>query len=187
MENSKIEDFDILMGKRLYGIMELLGLEVKGFAELVGQTESQVYSMFKGRRSLSNPTANRLGAEIGLPPEKIFNLNYRIPKKIQNSPEFRNFKNRFSNNPEYFKDTREDRKLSPFIIKHLIDEDFFISPRFVAEAVEACKQIGRDETSEKVTKALTYLVKQKVLKSKKVKKRLKDGTTGNRYINIYWR
>jgi plasmid maintenance system antidote protein VapI len=71
-------------------------------------------------------------------------------------------------------------------IKQLIKEGFFATKKTTPEILSKIKELGLDYTSNDLSRDLSNIVTQKILRSKKVTKINKDGSLGKIKVNEYW-
>lgn len=186
MEKKQGSNFDRLIAQRLDKIRIQLGLEIKGLAKIIDRSTSHVYSLISGRRSLPENLAKIIASYAGITSDQIYNLNNNLSGPLGDTDLMDAFRKEHRLNKDYFIETREERNLTFWIKTNLLEEGFFHSPKRAADVVSELQQSGREESSEKVTKSLTYLVKADLLQSKKVPIILTSGEKGRRKVNVYW-
>ena len=172
--------------ERIIHIMDITGLELAGFAQLVQISESHLYALINGRRKLTGDTADKIGAKLKLKGWQILNLDYIVPDSLQQLPAVKKFYTDYKHNPEYFKKTKSSRKVSHFIEQELLSTKLFSTPVPVSTVREACAGLDKEYSSKQVSQTLNYLVETKKLKSKKTRQRRKNGTYGEREVYLYF-
>jgi plasmid maintenance system antidote protein VapI len=186
MENSSNNQYSHAIIARVRGILEMAGLEILGLSVLTGLSESHVYSLLSGRRSLTEDVALVIGESLNFDGRIIFNLNIDIPESIKKSINLKKFRLRFKDNKEYFIDTKIERKPSHFVEHEVVGSDFLNEPKYVWEINEYCSKHGKDYTSDKLKKYLGYFAKTGKLNSKKASIKLRNGAFGNRMVDVFW-
>jgi hypothetical protein len=173
--------------ERINYIMDTVGLEIAGFSELTKISESHLYALSNGTKSLTKVTAEKIAFPLKLKSTQILNLNYVISDSIRNAPAIKKFYHTFKKgNPEYFRDTKAARKSSYFIEQELMPSGLFNEPVYVWQVKEACVESGMDYSSKEISQKLSYLVKTNKLKSEKRKLKKKNGDTADREVFVYY-
>lgn len=86
---------------------------------------------------------------------------------------------------KYFANTRVDRSVSYFIEFRVLSQNQFNSLFTVEDVRKTCAEMGKKFTSKRVAQVLEYFVVKEKLKSRKRRIIKKDGTVGNRTINVF--
>lgn len=176
-----------IIGARIQLIMEILGLEVAGFEMLTGVSASHLYAILNGNRRLTIDVANQIGEKIGFDGWKILHVSYEIPSSIRQHPNVSRFYKEYSSVPDYFIDTRDERKKSFFIKQLAITTDFFNEERYVWEVKDKAKEVNRKFTSKELSQILKNLFDNSVLNRKKRQYRSKDGNILERLVWVYFK
>jgi len=71
-------------------------------------------------------------------------------------------------------------------VKQLIKDGFFATKKTTPEILSKFKELGLDYTSNDLSRDLTNIVTQKVLRARKINKINKDGSLGKKKVNEYW-
>lgn len=171
---------------RLLKLMEMTGLEIAGFSEITKVSESHLYALLNGTKRLTTKTANKIAFPFKLTGAQILNLDYNIPETIKSAPQLVTFKKDYANNPEYFLETKIDRKDSYFFEEKLIKSDLFSESVSVSAVKKACTEYNRHYSSKEISQNLGYLVTTGELETKKIKITKKNGEVGEREIRVYY-
>jgi plasmid maintenance system antidote protein VapI len=172
---------------RLKKLMELSNLEIKGFSKLTGISENHIYSILSGRRTLTSVSADKIGKGLDFDGTLIFNLQIELPEQIKKSETLKKFIADNRNNTEYFIDSNKKKKLSTFIKQDILPTDLLKVPRYVWEINTFCESKGRKILSDTLKKHLSYLVVKGELKSKKRPIKKRDGSFGERMVDVFWK
>lgn len=187
MKKLRNPDYGNAIIERLKLVMELAGLEISGFSVLTDLSESQIYSLLSGRRTLTEKVAIRIGESLGFNGLMIFNLQQDIPEGIKRSDNLKKFSLKYKDNHEYFIDTKIDRKPAYFLEFEVLSTNFFNKPKYVWEVNDFCKELGRKFISDKLKKYLNYFVTISKLKSEKRPIKLRKGGFGQRMVDVFWK
>lgn len=173
---------------RVQKIMDLIDLDVAGFAELFKKSTSHIYGILNLTRKLSEEFAKEIGEKLEFDGAKIFNLNAKIPNSIGKSVAIKEFKNAYKDNPEYFLSTKSDRSINTFVNEILLNSDFLKEGyKYLSEVTEYCKTVlNREFSDDRLSKALQYSVKINRLKATKKPIKLKNGEFGTRSVYVYY-
>lgn len=161
------------------------GLELVGFAEFVGISESHLYAILNKTRELTEDVAERIGSAFGLSGGKILRANYRIPMYIKKSELLNKFYEQNKNVDSYFINTRSNRKEAYFIENDLLQSGIFNKPIYIWELKEHCDSLGKKYSSKRLSQILNYMVETKKLKSKKKRLKLRNGGYGLRLVDVF--
>ncbi len=167
--------------------MTLSGLELTGFAEYTGTSESHIYALLNGTRELTNDVAEKLAENFNLNGSELLKSSFRITKKVIDKKKLEKFYKENKGVLAYFSSNIEERKVALFLENKLLNSDLFNSPVSVSEVRFACLEEGKELTSKRVSQILKYLVDKKKLKSKKKLIKLKSGKFGKRIIDYYYK
>lgn len=178
-------EYNNSLRKRLRKIIDDLDLEISGFSILTGKSESHIYGILNGTRAFSRSFGQVIGKIIGVDSDKIFNLNTNIPSSFQNE-NLINFRIKYKENPEYFKSNKNIRSVDKFVRNLINNSKLFDKEVSVNEVRKYCREsLDRDFSSDKLSKALTYLVKKGVLKVSKKIITKKNGQIGVRKVDYF--
>lgn len=173
--------------ERLERLMNLSGLEIAGFAEFTGVSESHIYALLNGTRELTIEIADKIALGFNFKGWQLLKLDYKLTNTVRKAPILLKFYKENKGVHDYFITTRDDRKAAYFIENELLISDLFDKPVYVWEVREACAASGRKYTSKRVSQILNYLVSTKKLKSKKKPIKLKNGAVGTRIVDVFFR
>ncbi|UTA67275.1 hypothetical protein [Emticicia sp. 21SJ11W-3] len=174
---------------RLRRIMEIIDLDVPGFADFLDKSTPHLYGILNGSRPLSESLAREIGDKLGFDGIKIFNLNSNIPNYINRSEPLLRFKNDNKKNVEYFLSSKSKRSIDSFINEVLIKSGFFDNRyKYLKEITTYCQEeLSREFRKDELSKGLRYAVFKGVLKSMKRPILLNDGSLGSRKVDVYFR
>ncbi|WP_304063409.1 hypothetical protein [Pedobacter glucosidilyticus] len=184
--NNLDSNYSKSISARLLLIMELTELEISGFAEFTGVSESHLYALINGNRKLTGNVAAQIGRKLKLEGWEILQLDYNIPLSIRKSPMLVEFHKDYKNIPEYFTYSLYNRKSSKYIAD-LIHTDLFSHPVYIWEIKDFCKKSKKNYTSKSLSQILNYLVIKGELKSEKRPIKKRDGSFGKRIVDVFWR
>lgn len=171
--------------KRLQRLLTLSGLELSGFAEFTGVSESHVYSLLNGTREITHKTAKKIADSFDFDVDMLLKPSFKIDPKLADTQKLLNFYKANKGVHMYFANTRINRAASYFIQFEILPQKQFNSP-FTVEVVRmACAEKGKKFTSKRVAQVLEYFVTIQKLKSAKERITKKDGKLGIRLINVY--
>ncbi|PRD46206.1 hypothetical protein [Sphingobacterium haloxyli] len=176
-----------IIGNRIQLIMEILGLEVSGFEMLTSVSSSHLYAILNGNRRLTMEVANQIGEKIGFDGWKILHVNYEIPLSIRQNSNILRFYKEYSSVPDYFIDTRDERKKSYFVKQLVISSNFFNEERYVWEVKNKTKEANRKFTSKELSQILKSLYENKFLNRQKRQYRNKKGAVLERLVWVYYK
>ena len=166
--------------------MDMTGLEIPGFSEFTQISESHVYALINGTRSITEEVANKIAFLLRIKSWQIMNPDAALPESIRKAPSLKKFYAEYKSNPEYFKATKSDRKASYFIENDLLKGALFKEPVYVWQVKEVCQQNNKDYSSKQISQTLNYLVAMNKLKSEKRKLKRKNGEFANRDVLVYY-
>ncbi len=189
MKEDENKKYRLLIAERVRRIMEIIDLDVPGFAEFLDKSSPHIYGISNGSRPLSEALAKEIGEFLEFDGMKIFNLNSPIPKDIRRVDKLIHFKKENKDNPEYFLSQKPARSVDTFILEVLIKTGFFDNgPKYLSETTKFCKEeLNREFVDDELTKGLVYAVKKNILKSEKRSIKLKNGGLGVRQVDVYYR
>ncbi len=187
MENKEHLLATRFIAARIRLIMELLDLEVAGFAAFLGRSESNVYALIAGRKRVTWQTAWNLGLKLGFNGNIIFDPDSDIPEAIRDSAAVKQFREEYKTNPEFFLTTKVERNIRYFLECEILPSPLLNEPRYVWEVSQACKDRKRDIDSDTLSKKLKQLVSQRKLQSKKMKIKRRNGSYGNRVVDVFFK
>lgn len=189
MSTQEASEYDESLRKRVILIIQLSGLEVKGFAEFVGVSLSHLYAVINGNRALTQETVRRICKKFNLKEDRFFRLDYEIPANISKAPELLEFMAKEKDISEYFQNTRDDRIPSHYIEHELVKSSLFKEdePTYLWEVREYCEKEERVYSSNELSKLLKYQVKKGNLRSTKRPIKCRDGTYGIRMVDVFFK
>lgn len=170
---------------RLQLIMDYTGLEISGFSEFTGVSESHLYALLNGTKKLTGTIADKIGSKIGIPGWKILQLDYEISNTIRKHPELVKFYKTHKDVKDYFTDSRDKRKQSYYLEYVLLNTNFFEKERYVWEVLDECEKVGRKYKSKDVSQTLNHLTKKGKMNKAKRQFRSRDGSFKNRMVYVF--
>lgn len=171
--------------KRLQRLLTLSGLELSGFAEFTGISESHLYSLLNGTREITDKTAKKIANSFDIRVDMLLKSGSRIDPAIASTQKLLNFYEANKGVHKNFANTRVDRAPSYFVQFEILPQKQFNIPFTVEGVRKACTEGGKKFTSKKVAQVLEYFVTIQKLKSRKERIIKKDGNLGSRFINVY--
>lgn len=187
MANTINSDYSKALRERIKKLMMLSGLEIPGFADFIGLSESHVYAIVNGTREVTGEVCSKITKSFHLEEWQFFKLDHKLDKKVINGNKLNKFYDENKGVLSYFINTKEQRKPAYFIENVLLKTKLFDSPVYVSDVREACKEKGKEFESKRISQVLKYLVEKKKLRSKKKPIKLKDGKYGNRMVDVYFK
>lgn len=173
--------------ERIKIVIKFSGLEIPGFAEFTGISESHLYAILNGNRVVSGDIADRISNPFGLKGWQLLRLDIDISKKLKRTPELNKFYVEYRGVRDYFRNTKSEIKSSKYIENVLLQSGFFKTPVYISEIREACEQAGNKLSSKRVSQILNYLVYKGLLKKKKKRIKLKNGQYGDRLVDVFFK
>ncbi|MBL4677314.1 MAG: hypothetical protein JKY70_14080 [Mucilaginibacter sp.] len=187
MAADRNESYNNEIGKRLIRIMKVCDLTVAGFNALTGISDSHVYAIINGNRTLTQATANRIGKSLNFDGDLIFNLNKAISDAIGKSEILNNFRIENKKNYNYFISGVLVDKKSSVAFNLLKESDFLLQPNYLWEIRNFLNSSGKTHfDSDELSKILNYLVSKKMLSKTKAKIKLRSGKFGNRLVDVFF-
>lgn len=186
MSNTNVSYNDIIID-RLQLILQYTGLEIPGFSEFTGVSESHLYALLNGTKKLTGTTADKIGNKIGIPGWKILQLDYEISDSISKHPEVVKFYKTYKGVKDYFTDSRNQGTQSYYLEYILLNTDFFKKERYVWEVVDECKKSNRKYKSKDISQALHYLTTKGMLNKTKRQFKSKDGSFKDRMVYVFFK
>jgi plasmid maintenance system antidote protein VapI len=173
--------------ERIEKLMQISGLELSGFAEFTGVSESHIYAIINGTKELTQRTAEKIAAPFEIKGTQLMNSNFKLTQKLNKTLLLTKFYKENKGVHKYFINTRVDRKVAHFIEHEILTQKQFNRTFSVGEVRQACLEEGKKYTSKRVSQVLNYLVETNNLKSKKKQIAKKDGTLGVRVVDVFWK
>lgn len=185
MEDNSTITYKKGVAERIRLIMEIIELEIDGFAEFTQISKSHIYALLTAKKTLTPQTADKIGKCINLVGSHILKIDYPIPGSIRKVPAVKDFHETYKNNPEYFTKTKGKGSISYFFEHTLFSTTLFDSPVNVGEIKQACSDFGLELSSKKVSQVVNYLViRKKLVKETRELKKL-NGQVGTREVGYF--
>ncbi|MGV3530567.1 MAG: helix-turn-helix transcriptional regulator [Flavisolibacter sp.] len=172
--------------ERVETVIKFSGLEISGFAEYTGISESHLYAILNGNREISASIADRIAGSFGMKTWHLMKLDVDISKKMKRTTELNKFYIENKGVEDYFTRSKTAAKASSYIEKVLLPSGFFKSPVYISDVREKCAEAGKKLSSKRVSQILNYLVDTGKLKKKKRRIRLKNGEFGKRIVDVFY-
>lgn len=179
------DSLDQVSAEKFQELIDTLKLTPIGMAAFLDISPDHVYSLRKGRRSISNQIAKDLELKLKLSLKDIFSPRNNITRSKINFTSLNDFRKENSDNINFFLDKKLENSLSSVIRIRLISTGYFDELKRVNEVVSKLKELGYETRSEKATKSLMYLVTTGYLKFDKKPIIKQNGEEGNRIVNYY--
>lgn len=185
MDEKINEILDQISAQRFKEFLSFLGLTPFGMAAFLNISSDHIYSLRRGRRSISDAIAESLSNKLGITTADIFNSNFKLRKTKKGTEQLDQFIEANKNNPIFFIDQKKKNSLTLTIKEKLLENGYFETERRVNQIVEELTEFHTKVTSEKATKSLIYLVDTGYLSFHKRPIIKKDGTEGKLLVNYY--
>lgn len=175
------------LGKRVENLMRISELEISGFADFTGVSESHLYAVINGTKQLNKKTANKIAAQFNLSSRQLLNQKFKLTKKLKQAPALLKFNSENKGVHDYFIKTKIDRKVAYFIGQEILPKKKFDTQFSVSDVRNYCIEAGKNYTSKRVSQVLNYFVDRKKLGRKKITYVLKNGIKGKRMIDVFYK
>ena len=181
--------YNVAIIERLQLILQYSGLEIPGFSEFTGISESHLYALLNGTKKLTGKIADKIGDKIGISGWKILQLDYEISPAIRKNNELIKFYKSFKEVNDYFIDTQDKRKQSYYIEHVLLKTNFFDDKKYVWQVLEKCVEANRQYSSKDLSQILNHLVKKEILNKEKRQYKSKDDVFSlkNRMVYVFYK
>jgi plasmid maintenance system antidote protein VapI len=166
-------------------LMNLTGLEMIGFAEFVGISESHLYALINGTRKLTVGMAKKIALPFNIEWNILLDENNNITNKKISTVQLKKFYTENKGVRDYFVHTRRQRKVSYFIENEILVQQQFDTFFYVTDVRRACLDAGMNLESKRISQVLNYLVELGKLKRKRGRIILKNGSFGKRVVDIF--
>lgn len=176
---------DQIYAEKFQELIDILELTPIGMAAFLNISPDHIYSLRKGRRSISNQIADTLESKLKISIKDIFNPKNKITKTKIDSTILNEFRRANTDNINFFVDKKLQNSLSSLIRAKMISTGYFEKEKRVNEVVSKLKELGINSSSEKATKSLKYLVTTGYLTFDKKPIIKQSGEEGNRIVNYY--
>ena len=176
---------DQISAQRFKEFITFLELTPIGMAAFLKISTDHMYSLRKGRRSISDSIAESLATKLGITAADVYNSNFKLKKTEAGIEYLKNFTTNNSHNPNFFVNLKNEKSLTHNIRTKLVENGYFDSEKRVSQVVEKLARLHIKVTSEKATKSLLYLVETGYLTFQKKPFIKKDGTVSKLSVNHY--
>tara|TARA_R110002020_G_scaffold359207_3_gene571925 strand:- start:139 stop:705 length:567 start_codon:yes stop_codon:yes gene_type:complete len=176
---------DQISAQRFKEFIKFLELTPIGMAAFLKISTDHMYSLRKGRRSISDSIAESLAIKLGITEADVYNSNFKLKKTEAGIEYLKNFTTNNSHNPNFFVNLKNEKSLTFKIRTLLVENKYFESEKRVNQVVEELKKQQIKVISEKATKSLLYLVDTGYLTFQKKRFIKKDGTESKLSVNHY--
>ena len=185
MDNKVNEVFDQISAQRFKEFIKFLELTPIGMAGFLKISTDHMYSLRKGRRSISDSIAESLADKLGLTKADVFNSNFKLRKTEEGVEQMNQFMVANSHNPNFFVNLKNENSLTFNIRTKLVENGYFESEKRVSQVVKELARLHIKVNSEKATKSLLYLVETGYLTFQKKLFIKKNGTESKLRVNHY--
>lgn len=185
MDNKFNKELDQISAQRIKEFIKFLELTPIGMAGFLQISTDHIYSLRKGRRSISDSIAASLADKLGLTKADVFNSNFRLRKTKEGAEHMKQFMVTNSHNPNFFLNLKNENSLTFNIRTNLVENGFFDIEKRVSQVVKELSRLHIKVSSEKATKSLLYLVETGYLTFQKKPFIKKDGTESKLLVNHY--
>lgn len=166
--------------------MDKAGLQLVALAEFTGISESHLYGILNGTKKLTGPVADQIATKFNMQGWQLLHLEYALPRSLNTIQELQEFYEEYRHARNFF---THEIKLKPAtqIEQLLLNGNFLNQKRSIAEILAHCKAHGLNLNSKQLSQHLHYLGQKSLLQKEKQKITLKDGSLGNRLIDVFWK
>ena len=186
MEENLNQTFDQRSAQRFKEFLTFLELTPLGMASFLELSSDHIYSLRRGRRSISDAIAASLSEKLGITTADVYNPNFKLRKTKKGTQHMNQFKDANRNNPSFFINLKNENSLTFRIRTLLVENGYFESEKQVNQVVKELAKFQIKVISEKATKSLLYLVDTGYLTFQKKTFMKKDGTESKQKINHYY-
>jgi len=185
MDDKTNKVLDHFSAQRFEELIKFLELTPIGMAGFLGISSDHMYSLRKGRRSISDSIAETLAEKLGITKADVFNSNFKLRKTKEGVDHMNKFMVTNSQNPNFFVNLKNENSLTFNIRTKLVENGYFESEKQVSQVLQELAELHIKVTSEKATKSLLYLVETGYLTFRKKTFIKKDGTESKLSVNHY--
>lgn len=185
MDDNINKVLDHISAQRFKEFIKFLGVTPIGMADFLDLSTDHIYSLRKGRRSISDSVAESLSEKLGITTANVYNSNYNLRKTKNSIKSLSEFTEKNKDNLNFFIDKKKENSLTLNIKEKLVENDFFESEKPVNQVVTELARHKIKVNSEKATKSLLYLVDTGYLTFQKKTYIKKDGTESKLHVNHY--
>jgi plasmid maintenance system antidote protein VapI len=187
MDKDEQSNYLALLSERVLLLLKNSGLTITGLSEITNISESHIYALINGNRTLTETIANQLGRPFKLQGWQLIRLDYEIPNNFDKVANLINFRKEFTGNFEYFSETKNNTKTSYFIEYEFLKYPIFNQPVYLWEIIENLNSIEKQYPSKELSQILHYLVTKNKLVSEKRPLKLRNGGFGSRIVDVFFR
>lgn len=185
MKENLIQILDQRSAQRFNEFLTFLELTPLGMAAFLELSSDHIYSLRRGRRSISDAIASTLSEKLGITTADVYNPNFKLRKTKKGIQHMNQFKHANRNNPNFFINLKNENSLTLRIRALLVENGYFESEKQVNQVVEELAKFQIKVISGKATKSLLYLVETGYLTFQKKPFIKKDGTKSKLQVNHY--
>jgi plasmid maintenance system antidote protein VapI len=185
MEEKLNQVLDQRSAQRFREFLTFLELTPLGMAAFLDLSSDHIYSLLRGRRSISDAIADSISEKLGITTADVYNSNFKLRKTKKGIQHMNQFIHANRNNPNFFINLKNENSLTFKIRIELVENGFFNSEKQVSKVVEELAKLQIKVISGKATKSLLYLVETGYLTFQKKPFIKKDGTESKLPINHY--
>ncbi|WP_111672698.1 hypothetical protein [Algoriphagus litoralis] len=185
MEEKINPELDQTSAQRFKEFINFLELTPIGMAAFLDLSSDHIYSLRRGRRSISDAIAESLSEKLGITTADVYNSNFKLRKTKTGILHMNQFIHANRNNPNFFINLKNENSLTFKIRSELVENGYFESEKQVSQVVEELAKLQIKVISGKATKSLLYLVETGYLTFQKKTFIKMDGTESKQKINHY--
>lgn len=176
---------DQTSAQRFKEFINFLELTPIGMAAFLDLSSDHIYSLRRGRRSISDAIAESLSEKLGITTADVYNSNFKLRKTKKGIQHMNQFIHANRNNPNFFINLKNENSLTFKIRTVLVENGYFEFEKQVSQVVEELAKLQIKVISGKATKSLLYLVETGYLTFQKKTFIKMDGTESKQKINHY--
>jgi plasmid maintenance system antidote protein VapI len=185
MEEKINKVLDQESAQKFRNFLTFLELTPLGLAAFLDMSLDHIYSLRRGRRSISDAIAESLSEKLGITTADVFNSNFKLRKTKKGIHHMNQFIDTNKNNPNFFINQKNENSLTLKIRTVLVEHGYFDSEKQVSQVVAELAKFQIKVVSGKATKSLLYLVETGYLTFHKKTFIKKDGTESKLLVNHY--
>ncbi|WP_439487210.1 hypothetical protein [Algoriphagus sp.] len=171
--------------KRFLDLIKKCGFSPLGIETLLGyKSEGKYVSAIRNdNKHVTNSLINKILERFGFSEEEFKNLDQDFDGfKITSTLSKFNEENHGVDISKFY----ETENQTTSTVKKLIIDGFFATKKTTPEILIKFQELGLDYTSNDLSRDLSNIVTQKILRARKITKINKDGSIGKNKVNEYW-
>lgn len=171
--------------KRFFDLIKKCGFSPLGMEILLGYKSEGKYviAIDNGNKPITNSIINKVLKKFTFTEEEFKNLESEFNEtKISQTLSNFDSENYGTDISKFY----EAEHQTTSTVKQLIKEGFFSTKKTTPEILSKFKELGLDYTSNDLSRDLSNIVTQKILRARKITKINNDGSIGKNKVNEYW-